>query len=400
MRSWDSTSRPAALLLGVVIVVAAVASLPAQEESGADAAPHEGRLQKSSQENLFQVPDGSAERLLEYIENLPSEPAAELAGEKVREFQHKRQEAILKAAEKVMAANPTDEQLERAADEKMTALDGLARHDEKYEKRLQDFPRELAKAGHARLARDVKASLLRRDFLQLREPNRDDLVKFIDRVQEFLAEGEMDAAGIRLAINVARAIESTGDRKLAARAYRELGKVLAKSDEEGIVDLGQKMQGSARRLDLVGNTMQLEGIRVNGDPLDWSEYRGRVTLVMFWATWCGPCRREITQVQEIYKQYHERGFDVVGISVDEDREELKEFLNEQDIPWAIIYDQARADGKKGETMAVRYGVMAIPETILVDRQGKVVTTEIRGSQLEEQLKEMIGPAGEEKAGEG
>lgn len=398
MRSCDLTSRPAAFVLVFAIICTAVASLPAQEKSGADPAPQDGN--KPSQENGFTVPDGSAEELLEYIDKLQDEQPAEPAGESAREFQKKRYEAILKAAEKVMAAEANDEQFERAAAEKVAALGHLARDDKKYEKRLQDFPRELTKAGHAKLARDVKAFLLQRELLQLRDADHDDLAKFLDRVHKFLAEGPIDGADMRLAIGAARAMQSLGDRSLAAKAYRELGGVLAKSDNEAIVDLGKKMQGSARRLDLVGNTMELEGVRMDGDPLDWPKYRGRVTLVMFWATWCGPCRREITHVQEIYKQYHDRGFDVVGISVDEDREELEEFLDQQDIPWTIVYDQARTEGKKGETMGDRYGIMSIPETILVDREGKVVATEIRGSQLEEQLQEMIGPAEEKKESKG
>jgi thiol-disulfide isomerase/thioredoxin len=350
----------------------------------------------SSQKDPFTVPEGNAGELLEYIEELQNRQPPESTRDEARAFQRKQYEAIVKAAEKAMAADPNEEQLERAAAEKAMALGHLSRLDEKYAKQLEQFPAELAKAGHPELAREMRAFLLQRELMQLRDPKPEALGKFLDRVQQFLSEGEIDAEEIRLAIGTARAMESLGDKEMAAKAYREFGKILAKSEEEAIADIGEKMQGSARRLDLVGNKMELEGITMEGDPIDWSKYRDKVTLVMFWATWCGPCRREITEVKEIYDEYHDRGFEVIGISVDEDREQLEEFLKENEIPWTIVYDQALADGEKGQPMSTRYGVMAIPETILVDREGKVVATELRGPRLEERLKEMVGSAEEAK----
>ncbi|NLY01807.1 MAG: redoxin domain-containing protein [Rhodopirellula sp.] len=388
-RSVQSTGL-AWLILLAAAVFAATESARAEEKATEKAEKQNDAVPA----DLFAVPEGSPEELLEYIQKLEETRPPDLAREEVREFQQKQHEAIVRAAEKIIAAKPDDEKLEQAAISKAVALNHLSRYGEQYVKRLEKFPQDLKKAGHAKLARDMTAFLLERELMQSGRANQEDLQQLLKRVEAFLAEGTLGEEDARLAITTARAMQGGGDQ-LAAKAYGGLGKLLAKSDDESIAGLGGKMLGVARRMDLVGNKMELEGTTVDGDPLEWSKYRGKVTLVMFWATWCGPCRREIVHVLDVYDEYHERGFEVVGISVDESRDDLDEFLKENKIPWTIVFDQARADGEKGEPMGERYGVMGIPETVLVDRQGKAVATGVRGPELDERLETMIGPKKEE-----
>ncbi|NUQ64942.1 MAG: redoxin family protein [Pirellulales bacterium] len=396
MQRFGLGARLACWLLGTTALVAAVELASAKEKKQKEGSQAAARADSKPQADLFTVPEGSAEELLGYIQKLEEQRPTELSQEEAREFQKKQHEAVVQAADKVMAAKANDEQVEQAVASKVASLNHLARLDAKYEKQLDAFPEELKKAGHPELAREVKAFLLERELLQSRAEEPKDLEKVIGKVERFLAEGPLGEQEVQLAFTAARSMEGRGNAELAAKAYEKLGKALAKSEDESIAELGAKMEGAARRMNLVGNPMELEGVTLAGDPLDWSKCRGKVTLVMFWATWCGPCRQEITEVLDTYEQYHDRGFEVVGISVDESREDLEEYLKEKKIPWTIIFDQARADGKKGQPMGVRYGVMSIPETILVDREGKVVATEVRGPQLDERLKEMIGPRDEKK----
>lgn len=111
----------------------------------------------------------------------------------------------------------------------------------------------------------------------------------------------------------------------------------------------------------------------------------RPVLVDFWATWCGPCVAEIPRVREVYDRYHDRGFEVVGISLDEDADAVAGFVAKHGIPWPIIHDRRGDDGRP--SLADRYGITAIPTMILVGRDGRVSSIEARGRRLEELLAE-------------
>ena len=152
-----------------------------------------------------------------------------------------------------------------------------------------------------------------------------------------------------------------------------------------------KLQGLLRRLSLPGHPIELSGDFVDGTKIDWNSYRGKVVLVDFWATWCGPCRGELPNVLDCYKKYHDKGFDVVGVSLDNKREALEKFLQEQEIPWPSLYsDDPDATGWNAP-MAVYYGINSIPTTILVDQKGNVVSMEARGEKLGELLEKLLGP---------
>jgi peroxiredoxin len=111
-------------------------------------------------------------------------------------------------------------------------------------------------------------------------------------------------------------------------------------------------------------------------------YKGKVVLVDFWATWCGPCRVEMPNVVSAYKKYHAQGFDVLGISLDRENsgDKLAKFAKDNDMPWPQVYD-----GKYWKAaVAEQYGIHSIPRPILVDGDTGVVLAEgpdARGEKL-------------------
>ena len=149
--------------------------------------------------------------------------------------------------------------------------------------------------------------------------------------------------------------------------------------------------GELRRLTLVGEKMPIDGMTLDGQPFDSERYRGKVVLVDFWATWCGYCIAEFPHVRKMLEKYHEQGFEVIGISTDDDLDALREYLDKNPLGWTCLVDQKLEEAGRTR-MAVQYGVQAIPEMILLDRDGRVILLEARGERLEEKLAEIFDPS--------
>lgn len=124
----------------------------------------------------------------------------------------------------------------------------------------------------------------------------------------------------------------------------------------------------------------------DGVPMSLSDFKGKVTLVDFWASWCGPCRRENPHVLKLYQKYKDRGFDVLGVSLDSNKERWLQAIEKDQLVWNHV-----SDLKKWKNAAAKlYGVRSIPHTVLLDRDGKVIARGLRSQQLEMKLIEIFG----------
>jgi|SRR6476660_4969351 peroxiredoxin len=119
-----------------------------------------------------------------------------------------------------------------------------------------------------------------------------------------------------------------------------------------------------------------------GSNLSLSSLQGKVVLIDFWASWCGPCRRSEPELKKLYEKYQSKGFEIYGISVDEDKFAWKTAIKQDKINWLHVNDD------KG-VVAGKWNVMYIPNTYLLDKTGKVVAVNPSHQQLDELIQKLL-----------
>ena len=136
--------------------------------------------------------------------------------------------------------------------------------------------------------------------------------------------------------------------------------------------------GLLRKLEAVGKPFVMKFTAVDGREVDLGKLRGKVVLIDFWATWCGPCVAELHNVKAAYEKLHPKGFEILGISFDEKKEALTEFVAREKLPWVQYFDGQGWQNKFGK----QFGIDSIPTMWLVDKQGILRDQNARGGLAE------------------
>ena len=134
----------------------------------------------------------------------------------------------------------------------------------------------------------------------------------------------------------------------------------------------------------VGKPLDIKFTALDGREVDLAQLNGKAVLVEFWSTSCGPCVGEMPTVKAVYRKFHDRGFEVVGISLDDREPVLRRFISEKELPWPQHFDGKGWENK----FAVRYGIFSIPTMWLVDKAGNLRNTEAR-FELESQVAALV-----------
>ncbi|MCX6557095.1 MAG: TlpA disulfide reductase family protein [Candidatus Aminicenantes bacterium] len=123
---------------------------------------------------------------------------------------------------------------------------------------------------------------------------------------------------------------------------------------------------------------------ISGRSIKLSDFKGKVVLLDFWATWCPPCRVEVPNLLDIFRKFKDRDFILISVSLDRDLQAARQFVKDKEMDWLHIIDR-----EAGRAIADLYQVEYIPATFLINRKGKIESSQLRGDELKNKIAALL-----------
>ena len=262
--------------------------------------------------------------------------------------------------------------------EKTAALNGYAVELEKH-KVLEAVFLVVKRTWYAEMLRSIHENA-NAEPLETFETLAADYAEFLDK---YPTEENLNVAESILALS-----EKTASKAAEDRLQQAFAKIQRESGDPDLRNLAEVLQGVLRRQGLLGQELPIWGHGIDGKPFDPQTLDGKVVLLDFWATWCGPCLAEFPHLKKLYAKYRDQGFEIVGFCVDSDLEIAYTYLERNPLPWIMLAKETSRTLEK-PLLSSWYGAKQLPVVLLRDRNGKTILLDARGGKLEEMLEKLF-----------
>jgi len=397
-------SRVRRLVLTTLFCVIALRLMPSGDLRGQEQEKAGSAKSAAAEKDRFAIPEGDADEIHAFMEKLAQTRPEGKTEEQQLAFSVKALETLVKAADKLLAAYPSAEQEEDAYGYKLEGLQALiAMGQEDARKPLEKVMAEARGHKSQKIVINGWQTFISDRASRWPELDADTRQAFHDEILKTIEADGPHPLDVSIVQATAMQLERTDEDHLVKLLEQAIPK-LQSDDQEVQAGLAEaNFEGMLRRLTLLGKPMELSGELLSGKKLDWDSYRGKVVLVDFWASWCGPCRAEVPNILAMHKAYHDKGFAVLGVSLDAEAKDATKAVREMKLPWDSIFPEDEDQREFNHPLVRHYGINGIPTAILVDKEGRVVSLNARGEVLGEELKKLLGepaePAEEQETAE-
>jgi thiol-disulfide isomerase/thioredoxin len=251
-------------------------------------------------------------------------------------------------------------------------------------KRLEGLFADLDKKGEKELAAYVRFRHLMAEYglaIQQATPQEFGKVQseWLKKLEGYVEDYPKSPDTAEAILQLAMAEEFSGEEENAKKWYSRIVSDFAQSAP------AEKAAGAIKRLDSVGKVLLFQGKNAAGGTIDLSNYRGKVVLLQYWATWCEPCKADMAAIKELFGKFGRSGFEVVGVNVDTTPQEMSAYLGQNPLPWPHVYEEGGLDSRPANDL----GILTLPTMLLLDREGKVVNRNVQTAELEREIQKLL-----------